>query len=395
MRFSGHVLWQSSPKPGELSLTPSEAKLHAASGAGSLTAPHEWVYGTFEVRDGRIYRLQYGAERPGVANDFDDVWVTPGLVDVHCHIGIGPQGQTAGASMLAQAHANRDAGVLLVRDCGVIGDNSWISGRHDTLTILRAGRHIAKHKRYIRGYAIETSDAQLPAVMQEQARAGTGWVKVVADWIDRTNGVDSDLDPLWDTQALKEGVIAAHEVGARVTVHSFSEKAIDGLLEARVDCIEHGTGMRVEHAQEAAQMGIAITPTLMQVALFPQFAQAGQGKYPVYAQTMSDLWARHEATLASFVDAEVQLLPGTDAGGYQKHGQVAREVAMWRSMGLTPSQIIDLATWKARAYLGVPGLHEGAEADLVMFDADPREDIEVLQRPKQVLYRGVERVYGR
>lgn len=391
MRFSGHVLWQNSPKVGEFSLTPGDAACFERE-MSSTAGPHEWVSGTFEVRDGKIHRLGGEFSRAGVANDFDDVWVTPGLVDVHCHIGIGPQGQTTGEQMLAQAHANRDAGVLLVRDCGVIGDNSWINGRLDALTILRAGRHIAKHKRYIRGYAIETSDAQLPSVMEAQARAGTGWVKVVADWIDRSNGADSDLDPLWYAQALKEGVLAAHEVVARVTVHSFSEKAIDGLLEAGVDCIEHGTGMRPEHVQEASRMGIAVTPTLMQVALFPQFARAGSKKYPVYAQTMTDLWERHEATLGSFIDAGVQLLPGTDAGGYQAHGEVAKEVAMWRTMGLAPSQIVDLVTWKAREYLGAAGLHEGADADLVMFDADPGQNVEVLQRPTHVFYRGVERV---
>ena len=154
-------------------------------------------------------------------------WIIPGMVDVHCHIGLGKSGAVEGEDMLAQAHQDRDSGVLLARDCGIPGDNSWISGRPDALTILRAGRHIAKPKRYIRGYALEIEDSQLPETMAEQARRGDGWVKIVGDWIDRANGADSDLDPLWSTSALIEGVAAAHEEGARVTVHTFSRKAIE------------------------------------------------------------------------------------------------------------------------------------------------------------------------
>ena len=57
-------------------------------------------------------------------------------------------------------------------------------------------------------------------------------------------------------------------------------------------------------------------------------------------------------------------------------------------MGLNAEEIIDLATWKAREYLGVPGLSDGADADLVVFDRDPREDITVLENPTAVYYRG-------
>lgn len=369
MKFSGYALWaEGSPVSGELPHT--------------ISQPHSWVRGTFEIRDGKIFRVSEDA-----AGDHLQ-WIIPGMVDVHCHIGLGANGAVEGDELLEQAHADRDSGVLLVRDCGVPVDNAWVNARPDTLTIIRAGRHIAKPKRYIRGFAVEIEDSELPETMADQARRGDGWVKIVGDWIDRANGADSDLDPLWSNEALKEGVAAAHEEGARVTVHTFSRKAIDGLLEAGVDCIEHGTGMTSDHIAEAACRGIAITPTLMQVSLFPEFSKAAGSKYPVYASTMAKLWERHEETLQSFLDAGIQLLPGTDSGGYQKHGTLPKELALWPDMGLHPTEILDLATWKAREFLGMPGLSQGADADLVVYGVDPREDIGVLANPSAVYYRG-------
>ena len=42
----------------------------------------------------------------------------------------------------------------------------------------------------------------------------------------------------------------------------------------------------------------------------------------------------------------------------------------------------------AREWLGRPGLVEGADADLVVYGADPREDVTVIAEPKGVVLRG-------
>ncbi|MDO5728713.1 MAG: amidohydrolase family protein [Actinomycetaceae bacterium] len=360
MILRGHVLWSASATP---------------SGKDGRAQPR-WDSGTFEIRDGRIYR----STSPASA-DYEG-WVLPGLVDVHCHIGIGPQGAVGDEQMLAQARTDRASGVLLARDCGVPVDNSAVTNRPDTLKVIQSGRHIARPKRYIRGLSIEVeNEADLPRIMAEQSMAGDGWVKIVADWIDRSEGADSDLKPLWSTAALVDGIAAAHEAGARVTAHVFGREAIDGLLEGGIDCIEHGAGMEESHVQEAAERGIPVTPTLMQVDLFNEFADQAGSKYPVYGSTMRMLARRHDELLGMLCDYQIQLLPGTDAGGYQQHGQLPTELSKWTRMGLSPSDIIDAATWRAREYLGFPSLAEGAPADLVIYDRDPREDISVLSDP--------------
>lgn len=351
--------------------------------SGPVLGPHGprevWVV------DGRITY----AEPSVPASETLPGWVLPGLVDVHCHIGLGEGGGVDRETAEAQALTDRATGVLLVRDAGVPVDTRWIDDRADLPRIIRAGRHIARPKRYLRNFAVELDDERdLPAEMARQARAGDGWVKIVADWIDRSAGVDSVLTPLWSAEALADGVAAAHENGARVTAHTFSHAAIGPLLDAGIDCIEHGTGMDTDHIAEAARRGIPVTPTLLNVDNFTAYAEAGAPKYPAYAAQMLAMHERREDQLRAFVDAGVQLLPGSDAGGVLDHGLIPAELARWVEAGVPAEKVIAFGTWEAREFLRAGTLAEGDSADLVIYPADPRGDIGVLARPDAVVLRG-------
>lgn len=70
-------------------------------------------------------------------------WVVPGLVDAHCHLGLGPDGAVDEAETERQAVADRDAGTLLARDCGSPVDTRWLDARPDLPRVIRAGRHLA------------------------------------------------------------------------------------------------------------------------------------------------------------------------------------------------------------------------------------------------------------
>ena len=134
-------------------------------------------------------------------------------------------------------------GTLLIRDAGSPSDTHWIDARDDLPRVIRAGRHIARPKRYIRNYAAEVDPDDLVAEVERQAVAGDGWVKLVGDWIDRSIG---DLAPLWPTDVARAAITRAHELGAKVTAHCFSEEAPAQLVAAGIDCIEHGTGLTDE-----------------------------------------------------------------------------------------------------------------------------------------------------
>ncbi|WNB84929.1 amidohydrolase family protein [Cellulomonas sp. ATA003] len=352
---------------------------------GTVVLDDDREVGELWVVDGRVTFT-----RPHASDDVATLagWALPGLVDVHCHIGLGADGPVDAGTAEAQALADRDAGTLLVRDAGSPAETGWVHARDDLPRLIRSGHHLARPKRYLRHYGRELADpVDLPAAVAEEAARGDGWVKLVADWIDRDLGPDGDLRPLWPDDVLAEAVAVAHDHGARVTAHTFATEAVPGLLAAGVDCLEHGTGLTPGQIDEVARRGIPVTPTLLQVGRFEEIA-AQAHRYPVYAERMRRMHARRHQHVRDLHDAGVRLLVGTDAGGTIEHGRIAAETAELARAGVPDVDVVAAASWRTREYLGVPGLEEGASADLVVLDADPRRDVRVLADPRAVVLRG-------
>ncbi|WP_422933444.1 amidohydrolase family protein [Sinomonas sp. P47F7] len=314
-------------------------------------------------------------------------WVIPGLVDVHCHLGLVAGGAADDGETLRQARADAAAGTLLVRDCGSPADTRWLAERGDVPRVVRAGRHIARTRRYLRGLAVEVEPDGLVEAVRKEARAGDGWVKLVADWIDRDGG---DLAPAFPAAVVRDAVEAAHEEGARVTAHSFAEETIDALLDADIDCIEHATGLLPRHVPRLVEQGVPIVPTLVNVATFPDIAARGEAKFPAYAAHMRSLWERRRERVAEAHAAGVRVYAGTDAGTVIAHGRLAEEIALLAEAGLGAEAALDAACWSAREWLGAPGIAEGDPADLLALDADPRRNVTTLARPCHVLRAGRE-----
>jgi imidazolonepropionase-like amidohydrolase len=315
-------------------------------------------------------------------------WALPGLVDAHCHVGLNHAGAVDDPTSEQQATTDREAGTLLIRDAGSPADTRWVDDRADLPRIVRAGRHIARTRRYIRNFAHEIEPDQLVGQVVAEAKVGDGWVKLVGDWIDRGTG---DLAPCWPRDALEAAIAAAHEHGARVTAHCFAESSLTDLVEAGIDCVEHATGLTEETIGLFVDHDVAIVPTLVNISTFPRIVAPAAERFPAYAQHMLALHARRYATIRAAHEAGVRVYAGTDAGGSLPHGLIASEVRELTLAGLTPAQALDAACWGARSWLGRPGLQEGASADLVVYDADPREDVAVLEHPRAVVLRGVRR----
>lgn len=323
---------------------------------------------------------------PGAQTLARDVWVLPGLVDAHCHIGLGPDGNPCDlATAEQQAITDRDSGVLLIRDAGAPADTHWIDERTDLPKIIRAGRHLAVHKRYIRNLAKEIDPEDLVSQVEIQARAGDGWVKLVGDWIDRSAG---DLRPLWPADIARQAIARAHELGVRVTAHCFAEQSVAELVDAGIDCIEHGTGMSPEVIEKMAANQVALVPTITNIETFPQIAASGEAKFPTYAAHMRALHATRYEVLGSAREAGVPVYSGTDSGTVLPHGRIAEEAELLARLGGNEFAL-GAVSWNARQWLGADLLVPGAAADLVIYDADPRVHLEVLHHPKQVLLRGV------
>ncbi|MEV6837497.1 amidohydrolase family protein [Streptomyces sp. NPDC051133] len=331
-------------------------------------------------------RVSY--DRPAGARDVTTVegWALPGLVDAHCHVGLGADGPVDAATAEKQALTDREAGTLLIRDAGSPSDTRWVDDRADLPKIIRAGRHIARTRRYIRNFAWEVEPDDLVAYVAREARRGDGWVKLVGDWIDRDLG---DLAPCWPREAVEAAIAEAHRLGARVTAHCFAENSLRDLVEAGIDCIEHATGLTEDLIPLFAERGVAIVPTLVNIATFPHLAAGGDIRYPRWSAHMRQLHERRYDTVRGAFDAGIPVYVGTDAGGSLAHGLVAAEVAELVTAGIPAVDAVAATSWAARAWLGRPGLQEGAPADLVVYEGDPRADVRVLAAPRRVVLNGL------
>lgn len=342
--------------------------------------PEGQVRDLYVVGDTVTYETQPGAEMAAQG------WIAPGLVDAHCHIGLEADGACSDEEAEAQALEDRDAGALLLRDCGSALDTAWIHDRDDLPRLVRCGRHIARTRRYIRNYAQEVEPETLVETVRQEARRGDGWVKLVGDWISRDSG---DLSPSFPAESFAAAIAAAHEEGAKVTAHCFGPDVLPGLIEAGIDCIEHGTGLSEDLIESMVARGTALVPTIMQLDKFPEHADAGAEKFPAYAARMRDLYDRMPATIMAAYEAGVPIYTGTDNGGVTRHGNIAGEIAALHRIGMPVADAVAAASWRGREWLGFNAtLAEGALADFVVYDADPRESLDTLARPVAVVLRG-------
>ncbi len=354
-----------------------------------MTAEPMHIHGTFlpqeEPRDFWIVEGKLTGEPVAGARTLArNAFVIPGLVDAHCHIGLGVQGAVSVEETRRQALADLAAGTMLVRDAGSPADTRWV--QHDDMLpqLIRAGRHVARTRRYIRHLAVEVEPEALLAQVRHEARDGDGWVKLVGDWIDRSTG---DLEPSFPADLAAEAIAVAHEEGARVTAHCFGEQSVAELVAAGIDCIEHGTGMSDDVIQQMAENGTALVPTIINLNRFPQYAEPGRDKYPVFADHMMALYARRRQTIGKAIEAGIEVHSGTDAGTVVPHGEILSEVAELASLG-GGAFAIAASSWGARDWLGADSLTEGASADLIVTSTDPRANTDVLRTPVARVLRG-------
>ena len=289
--------------------------------------------------------LVAGDPLPGPKTLVDGGFLVPGLVDAHCHVGIGPHGAVPLAEAEEQARdgpGRRRAAAARLRRIPV--DTTLAAAPDDLPEIVRAGRHLAQPKRYIPGLALELDDpALLPEAVAEQARTADGWVKLVGDWIDRGTG---DLAPLWPDDVLVTAIAAAHAAGARVTAHVFGADALPGLIHAGIDCIEHGTGLTDELIGEMARRGTALVPTLINIDTSPGIAERAE-RFRRTRRTCARCTREPTSSRRAVSRGAGLRRHGTPRG--IRHGRIADEVVALHAAGLPALDALGAASWAARS----------------------------------------------
>jgi imidazolonepropionase-like amidohydrolase len=317
----------------------------------------------------------------------DGGYLVPGLVDAHAHLALhSPAGNEAPVAerIEASARAQLAAGVLALREPGSpagvaargIGPDAGLPR-----TIV-AGHLLARTGRYFPGLGREIEPDQLPDAAAEEAAASGAWVKIIADFI----APGGTITPAFPADALTEAAKRAHAAGARITAHATCRESIDWCIAAGFDSLEHATFMELDQLEAVAAAGTAIVPTMLIADGIVDAVKAFGADAAAVADTRRRL-AAQGSVVRALVERGVTVLAGTDAG-MVPHGLVAAEISLLLAAGLSPEQALGAGSWSARTYLGLPGLEEGAPADIVAYADDPRADVEVLRRPVFVMLDG-------
>jgi len=332
--------------------------------------------------------------------------LTPGLIDCHVHLNFdgGPdfageaaQMELALASIKATANARKHlaAGVTTVRDLGGLGTCELAGAIERGVVpgprVVAAGRALTVTGGHGHNVAfareVDGADAVRRAV-REEIKAGAKAIKVVATGGVLTPGIGATFTA-FTPEEIGAAVDEAHSWGRGVAAHAIGSEGVTGSVRAGVDSVEHCVQLTKATATAMAERGTFRGPTLS--AAFGMIEHPAE--LPDYAlEKISSVIEDAERSQALSLRAGVRHVCSTDAGTpFNPHGGAALELARLVGWGMRPLDAMVAATAHGAELLRVPGIgvvRAGAVADLVLFDANPVDDIGALTSPRTVWQGG-------
>ena len=369
-------------------------------------------------------RISSVGELPGGVNleDADKVdvidatgqWIMPGLIDGHCHLSFGMPAVQGYASArgtvnpgFSAIRAAKNAQTILrsgVTSVSIPGGTWFIEvGLRDAINAgLIEGPRIYTAGRFIITYG-SIADSEPSWVGAPEHTYGV-LANNVTDMITEVrrqtkHGVDfiKLADSTWgDTQTIAKEEIAAvveeaHRRNARIAIHSRGAGSTQAAAEAGVDWIMHADLATERELYAVAEAGVRIMPTMTFL-----FEALEVGKEKGRSDAELDIIKRNADNAVTVLQTArslgVQVMAGTDTGNspVMPYGVLHAHEAevMVKFGGYTPLEAITAST-KDNAYsVGMEGelgvIESGKLADLLILDADPLEDIRVLQGGKHL-----------
>ncbi|HWG24113.1 amidohydrolase family protein [Actinospica sp.] len=327
--------------------------------------------------DGDRLRTDPGPDAGAAETVVDGGWLLPGLVDVHTHPGTEAVAVPFDDEVLRkQLLEHRDAGVLLIRTPGSAARiPGWVDEDATLPRVRSAGQWLATPGRFFPGYGRDITEAELVQAAVEESAASSGWCKIIGDW-----GFEDPPVPIY---LLKAAIDAVHANGGKVAVHCQTADGSRNAVLAGADSLEHGMHLDPGLIDQMARQGTAFVPTM---SVFAAHEKAAREREP---SPRRDWWLTGWEALPANVraahEAGVTVLAGTDSWPC---GTVATEVGQLISAGLPAEDAVAAASWRAREWLGLPALTDGAPADLVAYADDPTLDPAVLAHPTRIILKG-------
>ncbi|MFH7282646.1 amidohydrolase family protein [Weissella confusa] len=337
--------------------------------------------------------------------DVQGKYLVPGLINAHTHIvmaadGRERAGQDGTLDTLVALQNLQDAiasGVTTIRDAGSTDNIDLklaskirqqrlqlpdIIGSGAALTMT--GGHGSKI-----GMEVDGVD-EVRKAARWNLKHGAQTIKLMA-----TGGVSLDGEQPTDEQLSVEeltvAVLEAHHKGKPAMAHAQGTQGIKNAILAGVDSVEHAVYLDDETIQMLLDTNTAIVPTMAA----PWQMLQHKDDIPAYMyDKASALWEAHQQSIRDAAAAGVNVVMGTDAGtSYNdfKSGPGV-EIRLLTSVGMTPEQVLLASTVRGAELLGIAErvgeLVPGKDADMLILDRNPLQDLAVLTDAPRVIKRG-------
>ena len=365
------------------------------------------------VAGGTIAWVGSHARAPRVARAASEVegtgrTLTPGLIDCHVHLSfdggsdfaeeaVGLTPERAAIKAVRNAALHLAHGVTTVRDLGGVGSSMCEIGRAidegivPGPRVLAAGRALTITGGHGHNIALAREvdgPDEVRKAVREEIKGGARVIKVIATGGVLTPGIGATFTA-FSEEELAAAVDEAHKWGRGVAAHAIGAEGSRMAVLAGVDSVEHSSQVDAALAREMKARGTFRSPTLCAVRGILDHAD----EVPEYAVTKAaSIEAEAKDSFRRAVSAGVRHVCGTDAGTpFNPHGNAPHELIYMVQWGMTPLKAMRAATGNGAELLGLPligTIEQGKEADLVLYDGNPLDDMAALLAPKLVLKAG-------
>lgn len=351
---------------------------------------------TVVVEGGRITVIA-AAEVPESATTVDLMgrYLAPGLLDAHVHVSSAADARRA---LLQGVTTMRGMGTSHYVDVGM--RELQAAGHLEAPQYLAAGYHV-------RPPAAEAFFQDHPELGhlygqevrgEEAVRAMTA--AIVSRGVDfvKTNATERaglpDTDPrrqFYSEAELRAIVEEAGRAGIPVAAHAHGDAGARAAVLAGVRSIEHGTYISPETLATMVEMGTYLVPT---IAIVSDLTIPGGD----YDNAVLNIRGRHmlprvREMARNAHEMGVKIVAATDTGyGPESTTTLAHELIEFAGIGMTPLEALRAATTTAAELFGLEGrvgaIAPGLEADLIVLERNPLDDIAVVQDVLMVVSDG-------
>lgn len=348
------------------------------------------------VSDGKIERITENTSNLPDGYEVIDMegkYILSGFMDAHTHLN---SLETAKRALHSGVTTVRSSSVPYFQDVAIknLADKNYIAGPDmipaGVFVSPDLGETILADPELASLFDGVTTEAALRKLVQVNAERGAMFIK--------TRGTERaglpDTDPRKQTYSeehLRIVVDEAAKYDIPIQIHGHGDEGSYAAVKAGARSIEHGTYLSERTLRLMAENGTYFVPTFSTVYDLTQ--PGGDYDNPVLRNRGRHMLPELEMTVKKAKELGVTIVTGADTGyGPNSLTRVSHEITFFVEMGFTPYEAIRAATSDAARLLQIEDktgrIEEGMEADLIVLNSNPIEDIKSTQDVILVMSNG-------